>query len=75
MMHLQETKKEQVDKAICQALWGDSDVSWESQPIYNNAGGILCIWSEQAFRLENKFNGCGFIYLEGIWVLMVQKSL
>lgn len=35
MICLQETKKEMIDKDVCQALWGDSDVSWELQPACN----------------------------------------
>ena len=65
---LQETKKEQVDKVVCQALWGDADVSWELQPACNSAGGILCLWSQKTFRLERKHIGCNFIYLEGVCV-------
>lgn len=53
---------------MCQALWGDSDITWAMQPANNNARGILCIWSEQVFRLEKKCSGCGFIYLEGTWI-------
>jgi len=34
----------------------------------NSVGGILCLWSEETFKLEKKLIGCGFIYLEGIWV-------
>ena len=37
---LQETKKEFTDKAMCQAIWGDSEVSWEMQPTINSAGCI-----------------------------------
>jgi len=51
MICLQEIKKEMVDKAMCQALWGDVEVSWEMQPTNNTAGGILCLWSEKSFRL------------------------
>jgi len=68
MLCLQETKKEQVDKVLCQTLWGDSEISWEVQPAINKAEGLLCIWREQAFRLEKKCSGCGFIYLEGTWI-------
>ena len=49
-------------------LWGDSEISWEVQPAINKAGGLLCIWREQAFRLEKKCSDCGFIYLEGTWI-------
>ena len=43
MLCLQETKKQQVDKAMCQALWDDLEFSWEMQSACNNAGGILCL--------------------------------
>ena len=62
---LQETKKEFTDKAMCQAIWGDSEVSWEMQPTINSAGGILCLWCENSFRLQRKVIGNGFIFLEG----------
>ena len=39
MLCLQETKKEQVDKVLCQTLWGDSEISWEVQPAINKAEG------------------------------------
>ena len=29
---IQETKKEFVDKLICQSIWGDSSVSWDFVP-------------------------------------------
>ena len=69
---LQVTKKEQLDNTVCQALWGDSDVGWELQLACNSAGGLLCLWSEQTFKLEKKFSGCGFIYLEGITFLSLR---
>ena len=68
MLCLQETKREMIDKKVCQALWGDSDASWELQPACNSAGGLLCIWNEETFKLENKLIGNGSIYLEGIWL-------
>ena len=53
-------------KTLCQALGGDAKVKWELQPTINNAGGLLCIWSDVAFKVE-KVTGNGFIYLEGTW--------
>jgi len=44
MLCLQETKKEQIDKVVCQALWGDSKVSWELQLACNRAGEILYVY-------------------------------
>ena len=68
MLCIQESKKEMVDRSLCQAVWGDSEVQWEAQPATNTAGGILCLWSEKYFRLERKINGFGYIMLSGKWI-------
>lgn len=73
MLCLQETKKEHIDKTMCQALWGDSDLSWESQPALNTAGGLVCIWNDQAFRVERRATGRGFIFLQGVWTRDMQR--
>lgn len=65
MICLQETKKEVINKSMCQALWGDSEVSWEAQQALNSAGEILCLWSENSFKLDRKVIGQGFVMLEG----------
>lgn len=65
MICIQETKKEAIDKSMCQALWGDSEVSWEAQAASNSAGGILCLWSENRFKLERKVIGQVFIMMVG----------
>ena len=59
---LQETKKESIDKGMCQAIWGSADVSWELQPATNSAGGIRCMWNNNAFKLQNKVIGNGFMF-------------
>ena len=73
MLCLQETKVEQMDKSVCQAPWGDLEVCWELLPTRNRAGGLLCLWSEQSFRMERKISDHDFIYLEGMWVPDGQK--
>lgn len=70
---LQETKKESIDKGMCQAIWGSADVSWELQPATNSAGGIRCMWNNNAFKLQNKVIGNGFIFLEGEWTKEAQQ--
>lgn len=67
LLCIQETKKDNTDKTMCQALWGDSDLSWESQLALNSAGGLLCIWNNQAFKVERRASSRGFIFLEGVW--------
>ena len=73
LLCIQETKKEQIEKTMCQALWRDPDVSWEMQPASNTTGGLLCLWSEKAFKMERKVSGRGFILLEGVWIQEAQK--
>ena len=68
MICLQETKKEMADKAMCQALWGHAEVSWELLPAINTAGGILCLWSDKSFKLQREITGNDFILLVGEWV-------
>ncbi|KAH1205060.1 hypothetical protein GmHk_16G045861 [Glycine max] len=50
LLCLQETKKDCLDKASCQFLWGQSDLEWEWQPAINAAGGLLCIWDNNKFQ-------------------------
>ena len=73
MLCIQETKKKVIDKFMCQALWGDSEVRWEAQSASHSASGILCLWSEKSFKLERKFIGSGFIMLVGKWLQEAQQ--
>ncbi|KAL5166688.1 hypothetical protein HKD37_18G051603 [Glycine soja] len=70
---IKETKKKTIDKSLCQALWGSAEVMWEMQPANNSAGGILCMWNETIFKLQNKVIGNGFIFLEGECIREAQK--
>ena len=70
---LHETKKESIDKAMCQSLWGDLEVSWEMQPTNNTTRGILCLWSENTFKLQRKVIENGFIVLVGEWIRAAQQ--
>ena len=72
MICLKETKKEMVDKTMCQALWGHVEVSWEVLPALNSAGGILCLWSDKSFRMQRKIIGSDFILMVGEWVQEAQ---
>jgi len=62
-----------IDKTMCQSLWGDAEVSWEIQAAINKVGGILCLWSEQTFKLQMKVVGIDFIFLRGEWVREAQQ--
>ena len=73
MICLQETKKESIDKTMCQSLWGDAEVSWEMQPANNTTVDILCLWSEKTFKLQTKVISSGFIFLRGEWIREAQQ--
>ena len=68
LLCIQESKKEVIERSMCQALWGDSEVCWVVQPAINTAGGILCLWSEKTFKMERKIIGTGFVMLSGKWI-------
>jgi len=61
LLCLQETKKENVNKMFCQALWENFDCSWEFYPSVGPTGGILCIWNQASFKVESRIVGAGFI--------------
>ena len=68
LLCLQETKRESMDKVVCKALWGQSEFDWEWVPAVNTAGGLLCVWDNINFRVENRRAERGFILLEGVWM-------
>jgi len=41
----------------------------------NSVGGILCLWSEETFKLDKKLIGCGFIYQKKYGLLIVEKVI
>jgi len=53
-----------MDKALCQALWGQSDFDWEWFPADNTSGGLLCVSNINNFKVEIKRAERGFIMLE-----------
>ncbi|KAL5127649.1 putative ribonuclease H protein [Glycine soja] len=74
MLCIQETKREHIDKDMCQALWGNQNVGWEFLPSINSAGGLLCVWNEQVFKTVRRERGRGYILLEGVWTMENQKT-
>ena len=73
LLCLQETKKEVLDKAACQLLWGQPDVAWEWQPAVNAAGGLLCVWNNSNFQVDFRFSDKDFIMLGGVWLPQMQR--
>lgn len=67
MILIQETKLEVVDSKVCATIWGDENCAWQVVPAVNRGGGILCIWRDGAFQLDEVRLGHGFIGLVGTW--------
>ncbi|RDY03543.1 hypothetical protein CR513_12861, partial [Mucuna pruriens] len=65
----------------CVNRWGFSAIIWRENMCYHlggqrsrmerrtcfKYGGLLCLWSKEAFNLSNSFFGIGFIGLKGVW--------
>lgn len=64
---IQETKKESVDDFLCQSLWGGPDVQWVCKESIGNSGGMLCLWGNDCFVLQDSFVGNGYLGVKGIW--------
>lgn len=50
---LLETKRRIYTPSIVYAMWNDPNVKWHSVDSVNNAGGILVIWYEENFKVDN----------------------
>ena len=73
LLCLQETKRESMDRACCQSLWGQPSVAWEWQPAVNAAGGLLCAWNNNTFQVDFRVSEKDFIMLGGTWLPEMQR--
>ena len=55
---LQESKMEEVDRAIVVSLWGRRRVEWRFLPSVGRSGGIIILWDSQVLELEDSSIGC-----------------
>ncbi|XP_028206315.1 uncharacterized protein LOC114389777 [Glycine soja] len=72
---LQETKRENFNKSICQAISGDSTGHWDFVPSVEAVGGLLCMWNNSTFVVERKEKGRSFLMLEGTCCCNNQKLI
>lgn len=73
MVCIQETKREIIEKKVCKAMWGDSEVKWELSLANNTTGGLLCMCDGDIFEMENCFKGDSFLELVGLWKIGNKK--
>lgn len=62
LLCVQETKKEDVTKVVCYAMWGNHEVEWSLLPSEGLSRGVFCLWDTNSF-----FRGLGYLGLEGVW--------
>ena len=63
---IQETKKEVISKEIVRSVWPDMEFDYLEVGARGYSGGLLCIWNEKRFRLEDACCSRNFIVLAGI---------
>ncbi|KAL5169264.1 hypothetical protein HKD37_11G031208 [Glycine soja] len=70
---IQETKRENFNKNICQAIWGDSTAQWDYVPSVQAAGGLLCMWNNSTLEVVRRVKSRSFLMLEGRCILNDQR--
>ncbi|QHO10803.1 uncharacterized protein DS421_15g492750 [Arachis hypogaea] len=66
MLGLIETKKEVVNKFDIVQLWGDGAVKWEFVGSVGASGGLLLLWDETMFQMNNCYKGARWLCVEGV---------
>lgn len=74
LMCIQETKMEVISPEICSSLWDYTDFGWNYLPSIGRAGGILCVWRNKSFKVNQLFGGSNFIGMKGCWGLDFECS-
>ncbi|XP_025665082.1 uncharacterized protein [Arachis hypogaea] len=66
MLGLLETKKEVITKYEVARLWGSSTAGWEFVESAGMAGGLLLIWDEGVFQVDQRYKGERWLCVEGV---------
>ncbi|XP_072062122.1 uncharacterized protein [Arachis hypogaea] len=66
MLGLIETKTEMVTNFDIAQLWGNGAVKWELVGSVGAAGGLVLMWDDMVFRMNNCYKGARWICLEGV---------
>lgn len=69
MICIQETKAEVVYHRMCALMWDDDDFSMCFNLSSSRAWGLVIIWRNGSFTLEESFSGESFLGVTGWWGL------
>ncbi|XP_057755992.1 uncharacterized protein LOC130975184 [Arachis stenosperma] len=66
MLGLVETKKHVVTRFDVSRFWGNDSFGWEYVESDGASGGLLLMWDEMSFRMNNCYKGERWLCVEGI---------
>ncbi|XP_016206964.1 uncharacterized protein LOC107647403 [Arachis ipaensis] len=66
MLGLVETKLQVVNKFDVVRIWGSDAVGWEFVGSIGMSGGLLLMWDELLFRMNNCYKGDRWLCVEGV---------
>ncbi|KAL8554365.1 hypothetical protein ACS0TY_002515 [Phlomoides rotata] len=67
MVCLQETKREVVNQEFCESLWPDKDFAWVYSRSNRASGGLITIWRNSVFAMDNQWGVSGALAIKGTW--------
>ncbi|KAL8518367.1 hypothetical protein ACS0TY_009664 [Phlomoides rotata] len=65
MVCIQETKREVVNKDFCNSFWPDKDFRWVYSGSNGASGGLITMWKNSVFSLENQWGVAGALAIQG----------
>ena len=65
MVLVQETKKASLSRFFAQSIWVGSEFEFAGVDAIDSAGGLLCVWERNFFKLQNVKCSRHFILLSG----------
>lgn len=66
ILFLQETKLKSVNNVFINSIWGHSDFDFMEVDSIDSAGGLLCIWNSNVFKMLDVCSNRNFLLLSGI---------
>ncbi|KAL8533495.1 hypothetical protein ACS0TY_009773 [Phlomoides rotata] len=68
MVCLQETKREVVNAQFCESLWPNKDFGWVYSGSCGASGGLITIWKNSKFNLQDQWSTKGALAINGVWL-------
>ncbi|KAL8503150.1 hypothetical protein ACS0TY_022046 [Phlomoides rotata] len=63
-----ETKREIVNTSFCESLWPDKEFGWAYSGSIGAAGGLITLWKNSSFTLDDQWSTEGALAIKGCWM-------